>query len=128
MNEPSITLIGNITHDPELRTTKGGISVCKLRIACNARVMDQNTNEWHDGEPLYMDVDAWGTLGENCASSLVRGERVIVAAVLMPRTFTTREGATRTVLEAKALDVGPSLKFEALKIEENLQDASSAPF
>ncbi|MDK0520363.1 single-stranded DNA-binding protein [Streptomyces sp. ML-6] len=108
--ETVLTLTGNLVDDPELRFTPAGHAVARFRVASTPRTFDKSTNEWRDGESLFLTVTAWRSLGENCAGSLQRGMRVIVRGALKQRSYEDREGVKRTVYELEAEEVGPSLK------------------
>ncbi|MER8086591.1 single-stranded DNA-binding protein [Streptomyces sp. NPDC094048] len=108
--ETLITIVGNLVDDPELRFTPASHAVAKFRIASTPRTFDKSTNEWKDGEGLFLTVSAWRSLGENAAASLARGMRVIVRGQLKQRSYEDREGVKRTVYEIDAEDIGPSLK------------------
>ncbi len=108
--ETVITVLGNLVDDPELRFTPAGAPVARFRIASTPRTFDRQTNEWNDGESLFLTCSAWRALGENVAASLSRGTRVIVQGRLKQRTYEDREGAKRTVFELDVEDIGPSLK------------------
>ena len=105
-----VTLVGNLTDDPELRYTPNGAAVCKLRMAVNRRYQDQN-GQWKDGDTSYFTVNAWRTLAENTAESLTRGTRVIVAGRLNYRTWENQDGDKRSAIEVEADEVAPSLKW-----------------
>ncbi|MDN3056200.1 single-stranded DNA-binding protein [Streptomyces sp. SRF1] len=107
--ETVITLIGNLVDDPELRFTPAGVAVASFRVASTPRTFDRQTNEWKDGDSLFMTCSAWRQLGENVAASLARGSRVIVQGRLKQRSYEDREGVKRTVVELDAEDVAPSL-------------------
>ncbi|WP_329622948.1 single-stranded DNA-binding protein [Streptomyces sp. NBC_01255] len=108
--ETTITLAGNLVDDPELRFTPAGHGVAKFRVASTPRTFDKQSQEWKDGDPLFLTVSAWRSLGENCAESLQRGTRVIVTGVLKQRSYEDGQGVKRTVYEIEADDVAPSLK------------------
>jgi len=118
MNEPVITLVGNLADDPELRFTPSGAAVAKFRMAQTPRDKVAGGTEWKDGEPLWMSVTCWRTLAENVAESLTRGSRVIVHGRLKSRTYETREGEKRTVTELEADAVGPDLLWATAKIQK----------
>jgi single-strand DNA-binding protein len=105
-----IHLIGNLVDDPELRFTPAGHAVAKFRVASTPRTFDKSTNEWRDGDSLFLTCSAWRSLGEHCAESLTRGTRVIVSGVLKQRSYEDREGVKKTVYEIEAEDVAASLK------------------
>ena len=111
-----ITLIGNLVDDPELRFTPNGQAVAKFRIASTPRFMDKATNEWKDGESLFLTCNVWRQAAENCAESLTRGMRVIVQGRLKQRSYETKEGEKRTVFEVEVDEVGPSLRSATAKV------------
>lgn len=115
--ETVITVVGNLTRDPELRFTPSGAAVCKFSIAATPRTMDRQTNEWKDGDPLFLDCTAWRDLAEHVAESLERGMRVIAQGRLKQETWEDKNGGgkrSRMVLEVD--EVGPSLKFATAKV------------
>lgn len=109
--ETVITVIGNLTADPELRFTPSGSAVANGTIASTPRTFDRDTNEWKDGETLFLRYSVWREAAENVAESLVKGQRVIAQGVLKPRSFETKEGEKRNVIELEVLEMGPSLKY-----------------
>jgi single-strand DNA-binding protein len=111
-----ITLVGNLVDDPELRFTPSGAAVAKFRIASTPRYMDRQTNEWKDGESLFLSCNVWRQAAENVAESLQRGMRVIVQGRLKQRSYETREGEKRTVFEVEVDEVGPSLRNATAKV------------
>ncbi|MGQ0623107.1 MAG: single-stranded DNA-binding protein [Sporichthyaceae bacterium] len=111
-----ITLVGNLVDDPELRFTPSGAAVAKFRIASTPRIMDRATNEWKDGESLFLTCSVWRQAAENVAESLQRGTRVIVQGRLKQRSYETKEGEKRTVYEVDVDEVGPSLKSATAKV------------
>jgi single-strand DNA-binding protein len=117
-NETLLTIIGNLTDDPELRFTPSGAAVAKFRVASTPRFMDRTTNEWKDGEPLFMQCVVWRQAAENVAESLQRGARVIVTGRLRQRSYETREGERRTVIELEVDEVGPSLRYATAKVNK----------
>ena len=114
--DTSITIVGNLVGDPELRFTPSGQAVATFRIASTPRFLDKGTNEWKDGEGLFLSVNVWRQMAENCAESLTKGSRVIVQGRLKQRSYETREGEKRTVYEIEADDVGPSLRNATAKV------------
>jgi single-strand DNA-binding protein len=114
--ETLITIAGNLVDDPELRFTPAGHAVAKFRIASTPRTFDKQTNEWRDGDALFLTVTAWRSLGENIAASLARGTRAIVTGALKQRSYEDREGVKRTVYEIEAEDVAASLKTATAQI------------
>jgi single-strand DNA-binding protein len=128
--DTNITVIGNLTDDPELRFTPSGAAVAKFRVASTPRYMDRSTNEWKDGEPLFLACTVWRQAAENVAESLVRGSRVIVSGRLKQRSYETREGEKRTVIELEVDEIGPSLKYATAKVQKMSRSSSggqSAP-
>src|SRR4051812_48580800 len=111
-----ITLVGNLVDDPELRFTSSGAAVAKFRLASTPRTFDKNTNEWKDGESLFLTCNVWRQAAENVAESLQRGMRVIVQGRLKQRSYETREGEKRTVIELEVDEVGPALAFATAKV------------
>jgi single-strand DNA-binding protein len=111
-----ITLVGNLVDDPELRFTPSGAAVAKFRIASTPRTFDRQTNEWKDGESLFLTCNVWRQPAENCAETLQRGMRVIVQGRLRQRTYDTKEGEKRTVYEVEVDEVGPSLLRATAKV------------
>jgi single-strand DNA-binding protein len=114
--ETIITVIGNLTADPELRFTPASTAVSNFTVATTPRIFNSATGEWKDGETLFLRCNAWRALGENLAESLTRGARVIVEGKLKQRTFETKEGEKRTVVELDVDEVGPSLKYATTKV------------
>jgi single-strand DNA-binding protein len=117
MSENSVTLVGNLTDDPELRFTAQGAAVANFRIAVSKRIKDPQTNEWKDGDTSFFRVNCWRQLAENTAESLTKGNRVIVTGTLRMRQWETQEGEKRSTVEVEATEVGPSLKWATAKIE-----------
>ncbi|WP_063042547.1 single-stranded DNA-binding protein [Nocardia grenadensis] len=113
-----ITVIGNLTADPELRFTPAGAAVANFTVASTPRIFDRNTNEWKDGEALFLRCNIWREAAENVAESLTRGSRVIVSGRLKQRSFETREGEKRTVVELEVDEVGPSLRYATAKVNK----------
>jgi single-strand DNA-binding protein len=111
-----ITIVGNLVDDPELRFTPSGAAVAKFRIASTPRFMDKQTNEWKDGESLFLSCNVWRQAAENVAESLTRGSRVIVSGRLKQRSFETKEGEKRTVVELEVDEIGPSLRYATAKV------------
>ena len=112
-----VTIVGNLTDDPELRYTPNGAAVAKFRVAVNRRYKDQS-GEWKDGDTSYFTVNAWRTLAENVAETLTRGANVIVVGRLQQRSWETQEGEKRTVIEIEADEIGPSLRWATAKVEK----------
>src|SRR5687768_17427556 len=114
--ETVITVVGNITDDPELRFTPSGAAVANFTVASTPRTMNRQTNEWEDGEALFLRCSIWRQAAENVAESLQKGARVIVQGRLKARTWETREGEKRTSFEIDVEAIGPSLKFATAKV------------
>lgn len=114
--ETTITLIGNLVDDPELRFTPSGAGVAKFRVASTPRIFDKTTNEWTDGESLFLTCSVWRHVAENVAESLTKGIRVIVTGRLRQRSYETNEGEKRTVYELDVEEVGPSLRNATAKV------------
>lgn len=112
----TVTVIGNLTNDPELRFTPSGAAVASFTVASSSRVLDKTTNEWKDGESVFMRCSVWRQYAENVAESLTKGTRVIVSGRLKQRSYETREGEKRTVMELEVEDVGPALRFATAKV------------
>lgn len=116
-NETLITIIGNLTADPELRFTPSGAAVANFTVASTPRTFDRQANEWKDGETLFMRCSIWREAAENVAETLTKGTRVIAQGRLVQRSYDTREGEKRTVVELQVDEVGPSLTFATAKVE-----------
>ncbi|MFE2407026.1 single-stranded DNA-binding protein [Kitasatospora sp. NPDC059408] len=113
--ETQITLVGNLVDDPELRFTPSGVAVAKFRIASTPRTFDRQTNEWKDGEALFLTCNVWRQPAENVAESLTKGMRVIVQGRLQQRSY-EKDGQKRTVFEVEVDEVGPSLRGATAKV------------
>jgi single-strand DNA-binding protein len=111
-----ITIVGNLTDDPELRFTPSGAAVSNFTIASTPRMFDKATNEWKDGAALFLRCTLWRQAAENVAETLTRGARVIAQGRLTQRSYETREGEKRTVVELQVDEIGPSLKYATAKI------------
>ena len=116
--ETVITVVGNLTDDPELRFTPSGAAVAKFRIASTPRTLDRQSGEWKDGEPLFLACNIWRDAAEHVAESLQRGARVIVQGRLRQRSYETREGEKRTVYELEVDEIGPSLRYATAKVQK----------
>jgi single-strand DNA-binding protein len=114
--DTQITLIGNLVDDPQLRYTPTGQAVANFRVASTPRFLDKNTNEWKDGDALFLSCNVWRQAAENVAESLQRGMRVIVSGRLRQRSYETKEGEKRTVYEIEVDEVGPSLRNASAKV------------
>ena len=115
--ETTITVVGDLTDDPELRFTPSGAAVAKFRIASTPRTLDRQSGEWKDGEPLFLACNIWRDAAEHVAESLQRGARVIVQGRLRQRSYETREGEKRTVYELEVDEIGPSLRYATAKVQ-----------
>jgi single-strand DNA-binding protein len=120
-----ITLVGNLVDDPELRFTPSGAAVAKFRVASTPRYMDRQTNEWKDGESLFLTCNVWRQAAEHVAESLQRGMRVIVQGRLKQRSYETKEGEKRTVFEVEVDEVGPSLRNATAKVSKTTRTGGS---
>jgi single-strand DNA-binding protein len=116
--ETIITVVGNLTADPELRFTPSGAAVANFTVASTPRTFDRQSGEWKDGEALFMRCNVWRQPAENVAESLTRGARVIVSGRLKQRSFETREGEKRTVVELEVDEVGPSLRYATANVQK----------
>ncbi|RAN92633.1 Single-stranded DNA-binding protein [Micromonospora saelicesensis] len=116
--ETVITVIGNLTDDPELRFTPSGAAVAKFRIASTPRYFDKASGEFKDGEPLFLSCNVWRDAAEHVAESLTRGARVIASGRLRQRSYDTREGEKRTVIELEVDEIGPSLRYATAKVDK----------
>lgn len=116
MNNLTITVVGNITGDPELRFTPSGAAVTNFTVAHTPRKFNKQSNEWKDGEATFLRCSVWREAAENVAESLQRGARVIVTGSLVSRSFETKEGEKRTVMELEVDEVGPSLRYATAKV------------
>jgi single-strand DNA-binding protein len=123
-----ITIVGNLVDDPELRFTPSGAAVAKFRIASTPRFLDKQTNEWKDGESLFLSCNVWRQAAENVAETLQRGMRVIVSGRLKQRSYETKEGEKRTVYEIEVDEVGPSLRSATAKVVKTQRGAGSGGF
>lgn len=114
--ETPITLIGNLTADPELRFTPNGAAVANFTVASTPRIFDRQTSEWRDGDTMFLDCQVWRQYAENVTESLTKGMRVIVNGRLKSRSYETREGQRRTVFEVDVEEVGPALRYATAKV------------
>ena len=117
--ETTITLVGNLTADPELRFTPSGAAVANFTVASTPRTFDRQTNEWRDGDAMFLNCAVWRQAAENVAESLQKGMRVIVQGRLKSRSYETREGERRTVFEIDVDEIGPALKYATAKVSRN---------
>ncbi|HEX6683992.1 MAG TPA: single-stranded DNA-binding protein [Candidatus Limnocylindrales bacterium] len=126
--ETVITVVGNLTDDPELRFTPSGAAVAKFRVASTPRTLDRTSGEWKDGEPLFLSCTVWRQAAENVAESLQRGARVIVSGRLKQRSYETREGEKRTVIELEVDEIGPSLRYATAKVQKMSRSGGGGGF
>ena len=117
--ETLITVIGNLTSDPELRWTPSGAAVANFTIASTPRTLDRQTQEWKDGEALFLRCSVWRQAAENVAESLTRGSRVMAQGRLKQRSFETKEGEKRTVVELEVDEIGPSLRYTTATVAKS---------
>jgi single-strand DNA-binding protein len=122
--DTTITIIGNLVNDPELRYTPTGQAVATFRVASTPRFMDRQTNEWKDGDSLFLSCNVWRQAAENVAESLQRGMRVIVSGRLRQRSYETKEGEKRTVYEVEVDEVGPSLRNASAKVNRTARSGT----
>jgi single-strand DNA-binding protein len=123
-----ITVVGNLTADPELRFTPSGAAVANFTVASTPRTFDRQTNEWKDQEALFLNCSVWRQAAENAAESLTRGMRVVVTGRLKARSYETREGEKRTVFEIDVEEVGPSLKYATAKVTKTSRSGGGQGF
>jgi single-strand DNA-binding protein len=116
--ETTITVVGNLTADPELRFTPSGAAVASFTVASTPRTLDRQSGEWKDGDALFLRCNIWRQAAENVAESLNRGARVIVTGRLRQRSYETKEGEKRTVVELEVDEVGPSLRYANAKVNK----------
>ena len=126
--DTTITVVGNLTADPELRFTPSGAAVANFTVASTPRIYDRQSGEWKDGEALFLRCNIWREAAENVAESLTRGARVIVTGRLKQRSFETREGEKRTVVEVEVDEIGPSLKYATAKVTKAGRGGGSGGF
>lgn len=124
--ETVITVVGNLTADPELRFTASGAAVANFTVASTPRTFDRQSGEWKDGEALFLRCNIWRQAAENTAESLTRGMRVIVSGRLRQRSFETREGEKRTVMEMEVDEVGPSLRYATAKVNKAVRQGGAS--
>jgi single-strand DNA-binding protein len=122
--DTTITIIGNLTDDPELRYTPNGAAVANFTVASTPRFLDKATNEWKDGDALFLRCSIWRQAAENVAESLTRGARVIVQGRLKQRSYETKEGEKRTVYEVEVDEIGPSLKYATAKVNKTTRSGA----
>lgn len=123
--DTTLTVVGNLTTDPELRFTSSGVAVVGFTVASTPRIYDRQSGEWKDGDALFLRCSLWREAAENVAESLTRGARVIVTGRLKQRSFETREGEKRTVVEVDVDEVGPSLRYATAKVTKASRGSGS---
>jgi len=126
--ETVITVVGNLTADPELRFTPNGAAVANFTVASTPRTYDRQTNEWKDGDALFLRCAVWREVAENVAESLTRGSRVVVQGRLKQRSFETKEGEKRTVVELDVDEIGPSLRYATAKVNKTTRGGGGGGF
>ena len=123
--EPTICIIGNLTAAPELKFTPSGAAVANFTVASTPRTYNRDTSQWDDGEPLFMRCTVWRDAAENVAESLDKGTRVIVSGYLKARSYQTKEGENRTVMELDVQEIGPSLRWATARVAKAQRGQSS---
>ena len=126
--DTTITIVGNLTNDPELRFTPSGAAVASFTVASTPRYLDKASGEWKDGEALFLRCSVWRQVAENVAESLTRGTRVIVQGRLKQRSYETKEGEKRTVVEVEVDEVGPALRYATAKVQKTSRGGGGAGF
>lgn len=126
--ETTITVIGNLTNDPELRFVPSGPAVANFTIASTPKVFDRQSNEWKDGETLFLRSSVWREMAENVAESLTKGMRVVASGRLKPRSYDTKEGEKRTVIEFEIDEIGPSLRYANAKVSRTQRSGTGQGF
>lgn len=116
--ETVITIIGNLTADPEMRTTRNGATVANFSIAATPRVFDKQSNQWVDGEALFLRCTAWRDLASHCVQTLRKGMRVIAQGRLLQRSYQAQDGSNRTVIELQVDEIGPSLRYATAQVQK----------
>lgn len=125
--DTTLTVIGNLTAEPELRFTPSGAAVATFTVASTPRTFDRQSGEWKDGTPLFLRCNIWRQAAENVAESLTKGVRVIVSGRLTMRSYETRDGERRTSVELDVEEIGPSLRYATAKVQKASRGNSSAP-
>ena len=116
--ETVITVVGNLTADPEMRTTRNGSTVANFSIASTSRTYDQQSNQWVDGQALFLRCSAWRDLASHCAQTLRKGMRVIAQGRLQQRSYQAQDGSNRTVIELQVDEIGPSLRYATAQVQK----------
>ncbi|WP_167131945.1 single-stranded DNA-binding protein [Paramicrobacterium chengjingii] len=126
-NETPVTIVGNLTADPELRYTQAGKAVANFTVASTPKFFDKQSNQWKDGEALFMRCAVWAEFAEHVSGSLTKGARVIVQGTLQQRSFETREGEKRTAIELKVEALGPDLRYATAQVTRAQSNRQGAP-
>lgn len=126
MNDTTLTVVGNLTSDPELRHTQGGIAVVNFTIASTPRTFDKTTNDWKDGEALFLRASCWREFAEHVAGSLTKGTRVVATGRLKQRSYETNAGEKRTAIELEVDEIGPSLRYATAAVTRAAGGGGSA--
>ena len=126
-NETPVTLIGNLTADPELRFARSGHAVANFTVASTPRMFDRDRNEWVDGDAMFLNCSVWRETAENVAESLAKGMRVIVHGWLKQRSYETRDGEKRTVFEVDVQEIGPALRYATAKVTRSTRGSGDRP-
>lgn len=116
--ETVITVVGNLTADPEMRTTRNGSTVANFSIASTPRVFDKQSNQWVDGDALFLRCTAWRDMAQHCAQTLRKGMRVIAQGRLQQRSYQANDGSNRTVIELQVDEIGPSLRYATAQVQK----------
>lgn len=124
--ENQVTIVGNVTRDPELRYTPNGAALVKFGVAVNRRFKDEVSGQWKDGETSFFDVTAWRSLAENIAESITQGTRVVIVGRLRTNSWETQEGEKRSKVEIEAEEIGPSLKWATAKVDKQGRSSGSS--
>jgi single-strand DNA-binding protein len=127
MNETIITVVGNLTSDPELRYTQNGLAVANFTIASTPRTFDKQTNDWKDGDALFLRASCWREFAEQVAGSLSKGTRVVAQGRLKQRSYETKEGEKRTAIELEVDEIGPSLRYATASVTRTARQNDSSP-
>lgn len=122
--ETIVTVVGNLTEDPTIRFTPQGVAVASFTVASTPRMLDKQSGSWQDGDPLFLRCNIWRQAAENVGESLTRGTRVIVTGRLRQRSYDTKEGEKRTVIELEVDEVGPSLRYATTKVNKVARSGS----
>jgi single-strand DNA-binding protein len=127
MTDADVTVVGNLTADPELRYTQNGLPVANFTVASTPRIFDREANEWKDGEALFLRASVWRDLAQHVAGSLTKGSRVIVTGRLRQKAYVDREGNNRTAVELEVDEVGPSLRYATADVVRQSRAAEPVP-